>query len=246
MNMTTETSNIIILLLLAIVALISGLYLLLRQKYRKLEVENKRQKELFNRMDNQKIDDFHRAQLNPHLLKNSLNGILSYAYQTYYTMDKLAMVLDYVLYESEDELVSPKAEIDFARNLIEINRVKLSPLFDIRVKFDIDELNSSLLNTPSLVPLISVDLIENAFKNADFHGPDSFISIMLTFKNGLLELIVSNRISKRSPLQKAKSGIGSKTLEERLMLYYPGRHHLRRFVENDVYSAHLQIRLYAD
>jgi sensor histidine kinase YesM len=82
MNMTTETSNIIILLLLAIVALISGLYLLLRQKYRKLEVENKRQKELFNRMDNQKIDDFHRAQLNPHLLKNSLNGILSHAYQT--------------------------------------------------------------------------------------------------------------------------------------------------------------------
>lgn len=244
--MTTEISNIIILLLLTIVAVILALYLFLRQKYRKLEVENRQQKELFNRMDNQKIEHFHRAQLNPHLLKNSLNGILSHAYQTYYTMDKLAMVLDYVLYESEDELVSPKAEIEFARNLIEINKVKLSPLFDIRVKFDIDELNSSLLNTPSLVPLMSVDLIENAFKHADFHGPDSFIAIMLTFKNGLFELVVSNRISKRSPLQKSKSGIGSKTLEERLMLYYPGRHQLRRFVENDVYTANLQIRLYAD
>ena len=244
--MTTEISNIIILLLLTIVVVLSGLYLVLKQKYKKLVVENRRQKELFNRMDNEKIDHFHRAQLNPHLLKNSLNGILSHAYQTYYTMDKLAMVLDYVLYESGDELVSPKAEIEFARNLIEINKVKLSPLFDIRVKFDIDELNDAMFDTPTLVPLLTVDLIENAFKHADFHSADSFISITMTFKEGVLGLVVSNRISKRSPLQKQKSGIGSKTLEERLMLYYPGRHQLDRFVENDVYSAHLQIRLYAD
>ncbi|MDQ1150204.1 histidine kinase [Sphingobacterium zeae] len=244
--MTIEISYIIILSLLAIVVVLWLLYFVLRKKYRKLLLENTRQKELFNRMDNQKIEHFHRAQLNPHLLKNSLNGMLSHAYQTYYTMDKLAMVLDYVLYESEDELVSPKAEIEFARNLIEINKVKLSPLFDIRVRFDIDEVNSSMLNTPSLIPLVSVDLIENAFKHADFHGSDSFISIVLIFRNGWLDLMVSNRISKRSPLQKSKSGIGSKTLEERLMLYYPSRHQLRRFVENDVYNAHLQIKLYAE
>ncbi|MNI45810.1 hypothetical protein D3C73_1002500 [compost metagenome] len=154
------------------------------------------------------------------------------------------MVLDYVLYESEEELVSPKAEIEFARNLIEVNKVKLSPLFDMRVKFDIDELNESLLERPSLVPLMTVDLIENAFKHADFHLPDSFISIVLSFRNGLLELTVSNKISKRSPLYKTKGGIGSKTLEERLMLYYPDKHELKRFVENDVYNAYLQIRLY--
>lgn len=244
--MTIEISYIIILSLLAIVVVLWLLYFVLRKKYRKLLLDNTLQKELFNRMDNQKIEHFHRAQLNPHLLKNSLNGMLSHAYQTYYTMDKLAMVLDYVLYESEDELVSPKAEIEFARNLIEINKVKLSPLFDIRVKFDIDEVNSYMLNTPSLIPLVSVDLIENAFKHADFHGSDSFISIVLIFRNGWLDLMVSNRISKRSPLQKSKSGIGSKTLEERLMLYYPSRHQLRRFVENDVYNAHLQIKLYAE
>ncbi len=59
--MTTEISNIIILLLLTIVAVVLVLFLLLRQKYRKLEVENRRQKDLFNRMDNQKIAHFHRA-----------------------------------------------------------------------------------------------------------------------------------------------------------------------------------------
>jgi len=242
--MTTELSNIIIVLLLvAVVALLIS-YVLLIRKYKKLRVEERRHQELFKRMDNEQMDHVHRNRLNPHLLKNSLNGILSHAYQTYYTMDKLAMVLDYVLYESEEEMVSPKAEIEFARNLIEVNKVKLSPLFDMRVKFDIDELNESLLERPSLVPLMTVDLIENAFKHADFHLPDSFISIVLSFRNGLLELTVSNKISKRSPLYKTKGGIGSKTLEERLMLYYPDKHELKRFVENDVYNAYLQIRLY--
>ncbi len=243
--MVAEIANIIILILLGAVILLLILYILLQQKYRKLGIENRRQKELFNRMDNEQMDRYHRTQLNPHLLKNSLNGILSHAYQTYYTMDKMAMVLDYVLYESGEELVSPKAEIEFARNLIEVNKVKLSPLFDMRVKFDIDELDS-MFETLSLVPLLTVDLIENAFKHADFHSADSFISIGFTFKDGLLELIVSNKISKRSPLQKNKGGIGSKTLEERLILYYPNRHQLRRFAENDIYTAHLQIKLYAD
>lgn len=242
--MTTELSNIIIILLLVAVVVLLTLYVLLIQKYKKLRAEERRHQELFKRMDNEQMDHVHRNRLNPHLLKNSLNGILSHAYQTYYTMDKLAMVLDYVLYESEEELVSPKAEIEFARNLIEVNKVKLSPLFDMRVKFDIDELNESLLERPSLVPLMTVDLIENAFKHADFHLPDSFISIVLSFRNGLLELTVSNKISKRSPLYKTKGGIGSKTLEERLMLYYPDKHELKRFVENDVYNAYLQIRLY--
>src|SRR5689334_1956251 len=38
--------------------------------------------------------------LNPHLFKNILNSIQSHAYQTYFAMDKLANVLDYILYDS--------------------------------------------------------------------------------------------------------------------------------------------------
>ncbi len=244
--MKTEIIDVIVVLLVPAAAVPWILYVKLRFRYKKLELEQRRQREIFQRMDNEQMKRMHRNRLNPHLLKNSLNGILSHAYQTYYTMDKLAMLLDYVLYESEMELVSPKADIEFMRNLIEVNKVKLSPLFDIRVKFDIDETDLEMLERPSLVPLITVDLIENAFKHADFHHPDSFISITFIFRHGVLELTVTNKISKRSPLNKTRSGIGSKTLEERLMLYYPNRHILRRFTENDMYNAYLQIRLYED
>ncbi len=59
------------------------------------------------------------SKLNPHLFKNILNSIQSHAYQTYFALDKLANVLDYILYESRHTFVTPKDEIEFALNLIE-------------------------------------------------------------------------------------------------------------------------------
>ena len=37
------------------------------------------------------------SKLNPHLFKNILNSIQSHAYQTYFALDKLANVLDFIL-----------------------------------------------------------------------------------------------------------------------------------------------------
>ena len=79
------------------------------------------------------------SKLNPHLFKNILNSIQSHAYQTYFALDKLGNVLDYILYESKNRLVTPKEEIEFALNLIEINKIKVSPLFELKIKTKIDE-----------------------------------------------------------------------------------------------------------
>src|ERR1700754_3730028 len=59
-----------------------------------------------------------RYKLNPHLFKNALNSIQSHAYQTYYSMDKLSGVLDYILYDSDQPLVSLSDEMEFAANFI--------------------------------------------------------------------------------------------------------------------------------
>lgn len=44
------------------------------------------------------------------------------------SLDKLANVLDYILYESNSKFVSPKEELNFALSLIEINKIKVNPL----------------------------------------------------------------------------------------------------------------------
>lgn len=182
------------------------------------------------------------SRLNPHLFKNILNSIQSHAYQTYFALDKLANVLDYILYESRNRLVSPKEEIEFAMSLIEINKIKLSPLFELKVKTRIDE-EDPLYHQELLAPLISIDLIENAFKHADIQNPDAFISILFEFSNGLFSLTVSNKVSTKTPLPNRKGGIGTETLDQRLKIIYKDTFVLDRFTEGDVYIAHLKINL---
>ncbi|MHA3788375.1 histidine kinase [Flavobacterium hauense] len=182
------------------------------------------------------------ARLNPHLFKNILNSIQSHAYQTYFAMDKLSNVLDYILYESQNRFVSPREEIEFAFNLIEINKIKISPLFSINVKKKIDEMDA-LYEEKILAPLISIDLIENAFKHADLQSPDAFITVVIEFKDNQFSMMVSNKISPKSTFLKEHSGIGAATLEQRLKIIYNGCFKLERYVEEDIYIAKLKINL---
>jgi sensor histidine kinase YesM len=182
------------------------------------------------------------SRLNPHLFKNILNSIQSHAYQTYFAMDKLSNVLDYILYESQNRFVSPKEEIEFALNLIEINKIKISPLFSINVKKKINE-QDALYEQKILAPLISIDLIENAFKHADLQSPDAFITIIIEFKDNTFSLTVSNKVSPKSAFLKEHSGIGTATLEQRLRIIYKSCFKLERYVEEDVYVAQLKINL---
>lgn len=206
----------------------------------KVESESK-----FNRLE-ERVDTLHlqtlEARLDPHLFKNVLNSIQSHAYQTYFALDKLANVLDYILYESRNKFVTPKQEIDFAMNLIEINKIKVSPLFELKVKSKIND-NELLYTERLLAPLISIDLIENAFKHADLQSPEAFISIVFEFKDDSFSLTVSNKVSPRASIKKERSGIGVETLDHRLKLIYKDQFKLDRFLEDDVYIAHLKINL---
>lgn len=180
--------------------------------------------------------------LNPHLFKNILNSIQSHAYQTYITIDKLSYVLDYMLYKSNQKYVTPHEEIEFGMNLIEINKVKLSPLFELKVKRKVNE-GEPMFNQRLLAPLISVELIENAFKHADLQKEDSFISITYGFNDCVFSLNVANKVSSVAPIKKDKSGIGLEMMENRLKLIYKENYKLDTFVEDNIHISHLKINL---
>ncbi len=242
MNLQSNTLLFILLgiLLLLVAALIVVILKLIRSNQSKKETETQFQL-LENKINSLQLETL-QSKLNPHLFKNILNSIQSHAYQTYFALDKLANVLDYILYESRNKFVTPKEEIEFALNLIEINKIKVSPLFELKVKTKIAP--SELLYEQRLMaPLISIDLIENAFKHADLQNPDAFISIVFEFNDNVFYMTVSNKISSKTPLKKEKSGIGSETLEQRLRIIYKDNFKLERFTEGDVYIAHLKINL---
>lgn len=211
-----------------------------KSEKKRIESEDKflRLEGKINKLELQSLE----ARLNPHLFKNILNSIQSHAYQTYFALDKLANVLDYILYESKKKFVTPKEEIEFAQNLIEINKIKVSPLFDLKVKTKINA-NEPLFEQKLMAPLISIDLLENAFKHADLQSSDSFISIIFEFIESEFILTVTNKISRTSPLKKEKAGLGIETLEQRLSIIYGQNFKLDRFIEGDTYYAQLKLNL---
>lgn len=241
--MEKSTTLIYLALAVGLVLLAVIVYLLTRL----INSEKKKEEAVsqFQQLE-KKINTLHletlQSKLNPHLFKNILNSIQSHAYQTYFALDKLANVLDYILYESANKFVTPKEEIEFALNLIEINKIKLSPLFELKVKTKIFE-NEPLYEQRLMAPLISIDLIENAFKHADLQSTDSFISIVFEFKESSFSLTVSNKISGKSSMKKERAGIGSETLEQRLGIIYGSHYKLDKFTEGDVFIAHLKINL---
>lgn len=237
----TAVNIALIIILVIALGVIAWLFFRVKRAEKIKEEVEIRFVEMENQVNNLQLQTLE-AKLNPHLFKNILNSIQSHAYQTYFAMDKLSNVLDYILYESQNRFVSPREEIEFALNLIEINKIKISPLFSINVKKKIDE-QDTLYDQKILAPLISIDLIENAFKHADLQSPDAFISIVIEFRDNEFSITVSNKISGKSAFLKEKSGIGAATLEQRLKILYKSCFKLERYTEEDVYVAQLKINL---
>lgn len=240
-NISAPNIYLIISILIGAIFLVIHLVIRLMQSERKkkeLEIQYKALETELNDIQLETIE----SKLNPHLFKNILNSIQAHAYQTYFAIDKLANVLDYILYDSHKKYVTPKEEIEFAMSLIEINKIKLSPLFELKTKLKIHD-NEPLYTQTVMAPLVSIELIENAFKHADLQSPDAFISVTFSFIDSIFSLTVANKISAKLPMKKEHSGIGEKSMEQRLKIIYGENYKLEKFVEDNCYIAHLKINL---
>ena len=166
----------------------------------------------------------------------------SHAYQTYVSLDKLSCVLDYILYGSSEKFVTPKDELEFTVNLIEINKIKMNPLFDFRLKQNVDR-ESPAYKEKILAPLLTVDFIENSFRHTNFLADNAFIYVELNFRNQILEIKVQNLISDRAPMQKKNAGFGGSSLEQWLKMLYKKDYKLSRHASESTYTAYLKIDL---
>jgi LytS/YehU family sensor histidine kinase len=216
----------------------------LNKKNREVNLQNSQLKKQIEDLKadaiNQGLEQL-QIELNPHLFKNILNTIQSYAYKTHITLDYLGNLFDYILYDSRNKLISVKDDIEFAKNYIELNKLRLSPLYEIKLKLDIDE-EDPFFNKTVIVPLATGHLIENAFKHGDLNHEQGFIAIFLNLRNGIYFCHVLNKINKSEP-SGTKGGIGKETLHKRLKLAYDTRYELHYMIENDIYSASLKINL---
>jgi two-component system LytT family sensor kinase len=188
---------------------------------------------------------FLRTQLNPHFLFNVLNMAYSSASrkgddQTADIIEKLSVLMRYMIYESNVEKVEVEREIEFIRNYINLQKMRFSADMPVKVNFSVNGHYTGY----RIAPLILISFIENAFKYGVKLEQESEIFLSITFQNGEMEFIARNPIFKNiQSMEDKNSGIGIKNTQKRLAILYPHTHTLKIDDNGKEFSVKLHLNL---
>jgi LytS/YehU family sensor histidine kinase len=179
-----------------------------------------------------------KAQISPHFLFNTMNNFYGLAVENSKKlpdlMIRLSDLLRYSLYETQQEKVPLKDEIEYLRNYIELEKIRLESNLDIQ--FDVGVMEPEKYQ---IAPLLFIIFIENAFKHArNIVDEPVFIAVCITVsKDGILTLKVKNNYNSNAQNSfGTEKGIGLENAKKRLSAIYPNEKH--------VLSLHKEERFY--
>jgi LytS/YehU family sensor histidine kinase len=147
---------------------------------------------------------------------------------------KLSSIMRYILTETQTDKVPLENEIDFIKNYIDLQLVRLTD--KVKVNFNV----SGDTMHKNIAPLLFIPFVENAFKYGVSTKDNSEIDIQLIATGNTIEMDVTNTI-----VHKANSmdttGIGINNVKRRLILSYPDKHTLYVSDNNNTFKVHLVI-----
>ena len=184
-----------------------------------------------------------RAQINPHFLFNTLNNIYSLALE----MDprvpevilKLSDSMRYVLYESQETYVPLQKEIDYLRNYIDLQRIRLQDEAQVSCHISVGE------GAWKIAPMLLITFVENAFKHGvQRESEGAFVDITIGLQAGKLQLHVQNNRSLAEAVPASGNrGIGLENTKKRLEMLYQGKYSWEQTETETAYGINLIIDL---
>jgi two-component system, LytTR family, sensor kinase len=186
---------------------------------------------------------FLKSQVNPHFLFNTLNNLFSMAQKKGNDdladgISKLSGMMRYMIYESNEEHVPLKKEIEYLENCILLNELRYAE-GEARVVFKYPEQTEGIL----VAPMLFIPFVENAFKHGVAIGRSSEIDISIAVANKQLTFTCENTIYGVKKMDDEKSGIGLENVKRRLALLYPGRYDLSINTAGNKYIVNLGITI---
>lgn len=182
---------------------------------------------------------FLKSQINPHFLFNSLNNIYSLAYQKSDAAPnailKLSEIMRYMLYESNDNRVNLEKEITYLESYIELQKLRFKE--DAYVVLEVE----GQIKDQTIVPLILISFVENAFKHGLATDPQNPIHINIAVFEDKLLFTLNNIKNKQNKDQ--TGGIGMVNVKRRLDLTYPNQYKLSIDDREDRYFCELYLNL---
>lgn len=206
----------------------------LREDLIKIKMINN--KKLYAELDSLK------SQLNPHFFFNTLNNLYSLSLvksdETPNVILKLSDLMSYIIYDTCVEFISIKKEIEFMKNFIDLEKLRLNEHLSINVKILCNNDNRKI------APLLFLPFIENAFKYTSRDPKTSFVNITILIENdepirmSIINTIDNNIIEQ---IDNKHSGLGIKNVIKRLNLIYHNSHKLDISKRKDLYIVNLEI-----
>lgn len=189
--------------------------------------------------------NFLRSQINPHFLFNLINTI-------YFQIDKnnkdarasvekLSEMLRYRLYECTTDKIEIKKELDYIKNYVAVQTLRMEKGSDVQLQID-DKIDNF-----KIAPLLILPIVENAFKHVSNFKEVSQnkIHIVLTrndTKNFIVETINTYDKTNGVNFLMQSGGLGVQNLRRRLELLYPNQHELTVDQLNGLYITTLKIK----
>ena len=219
------------------VPLIFSIALKTTERWMKTEAERKEAENVKLQSEIQHL----KYQLQPHFFFNSLNTIYalvdSAPERAKKTIHSLGKLMRYLLYDTETEKVGLQKEIDFMIQYIELMKLRFPD--KIQITYSFPETSQNL----TVVPLLFITLVENAFKHGVPASKSATLSFKMEISDTFLVFTASNPNLPKSDSDKSGSGIGLENLEKRLQLLYPNKHTLNHSVEDEVFTAILTLEI---
>ena len=185
-----------------------------------------------------------KSQINPHFLFNTLNNIHTLVYKKSANADqailKLSDLMRYVLYESNGPLVCIKKELNYIKNYIELEKLRMQKPEQVRV--EIQETDEE----EKISPMLLIPFIENAFKHSNKNNEKNYIYLSIKIENHVLRMNVENYYEKNNKSTEEIGGIGLKNAKRRLDLIYPNQYKLNTEQTESEYKVEFTLNLIAN
>lgn len=181
-------------------------------------------------------------QINPHFMFNVLNHIYILMQKdvelSSHLLVKYSEILRYQLYNGKREFSTLGEEIQFLKDVIDVEKMRWGKELNIDCKWSIEN------SEKEIQPLILFTLIENAFKHVSRSISETgYINIVFEQQGNSLYMEVENSKSTQQIKKKDSSGLGLKNAKERLKILYPNKHKLQIKETEQIYIIQLNITL---
>lgn len=185
---------------------------------------------------------FLRSQISPHFIFNILNNIAAMvrlkSEELEPTVMKLSGLMQYMLYNTDDDKVSLEVEAEYLKSYIDLQKHRFGSRVKVQTIFDIQDAQKMI------EPMLLIPFVENAFKHGIGVIENPIIIVTLKADAQRLNFNVINNFNDTDNKQKdSSSGIGIVNVTRRLQLLYGDRHKLTIVKKETCFTVNLSIDL---